>query len=197
MGKRSNKFQIQLNFIMTDFFAGKLGLSWDISFYHNNYPYSKFCTQTCCCRAEVVWKTQYPYSILAGCSAFRVTLSTFFSFVTPVVFVFHCFPPCLHGFVVTDMSWAHTLGGEHVPLCSWARQHRNRTQLTATPLLWGGNLWLLVNLKHPVLHLFHVTKQIKMVTGFPRLFRVKSGDLPLTTAENLFLKILWAQSLVK
>lgn len=85
MGKRSNKFQIQLNFIMTDFFTGKLGLSWDISFYHNNYPYSNFCIQTCCCRAEVVWKTQYPYSILAGSSAFRVTLSTFFFFVTPMV----------------------------------------------------------------------------------------------------------------
>lgn len=35
MGKRSNEFQIKLDFLMTGFFTGKLGLSWDISFYHN------------------------------------------------------------------------------------------------------------------------------------------------------------------
>lgn len=140
---------------------------------------------------------KYPYSILAGNSAFRVTLSTFFFFVTLMLFVFHSLPPRLHGFVVTDTSWAHTLGGEHVPLSFWVRQHRNRTNLTATPLLRGGNLWLLLSWKHPVLHLFHGTKQIKMVKNFPSLSKVKSGDLHLTTAKNLLLKIFWAQSLVK
>lgn len=156
----------------------------------DNYPFSSFCTQTCCCRAEVVWKTQYPYSILAGNSAFRATLSPFFFFVTSMVFVFHSLTPRPHGFVVTDMSWAHTLGGEHVPLCSWARQHRNRTYLTATPLLRGGNFLLLVSLKHPVLRLFHVTKQIKMVTSFPSLSRVKSGDSSLNYCTELFFKNL-------
>lgn len=67
--------------------------------------------------------------------------------------------------------------------------------MIATPLLWGGNVWLLANLKPSVFHLFHVAMQ--MVTSFPSLARVNSGDFHLTSAKNLFLEIFWAQSLVK
>lgn len=146
-------------------------------------------------KEEVVWKALCPYTILAGNSAFKATLSTFFSFVT---WWSSCFFLLLHtcmASAISDTSRAHTQGGEREPLCSWARQQRKKALVIATPLLGGGNLWFFLNLKHSVF-CFHIYAS-QNGSMFPQPCKDKYWRSSPNYFRSSVLEIFWFKSLLE